>query len=217
MANYVIWGGTGQAKVVRPILDAEGHVLVAVFDNNPGTPPPFPDRPLLGGREAFEAFRDGGAAEAFIVAVGGAHGRARRDLSSGLVEAGLTPLAAVHARAFVAATARLGRGCQVMAMAAVSEQSELGDFCIVNTSASVDHECRLGAGVHVMPGATLAGMVEVGEDATIGSNATVLPRVRIGAGAFVGAGAVVTRDVPDGATVVGAPARRPRAPGAARA
>lgn len=42
--------------------------------------------------------------------------------------------------------------------------------------------------------------------ASIGSNATILPGIRIGAGALVGAGAVVTRDVPDGVTVVGVPA-----------
>jgi UDP-2-acetamido-3-amino-2,3-dideoxy-glucuronate N-acetyltransferase len=43
--------------------------------------------------------------------------------------------------------------------------------------------------------------------ATIGSGATILGGVRIGAGATVGAGAVVTKDVADGATVVGNPAR----------
>ncbi len=43
--------------------------------------------------------------------------------------------------------------------------------------------------------------------AKIGANATLLPGMVIGANALVGAGAVVTRDVPDGAVVVGNPAR----------
>ena len=47
----------------------------------------------------------------------------------------------------------------------------------------------------------------VEDGASIGSGAIVLGGVRIGAGALVGAGAVVSRDVPEGATVAGVPAR----------
>lgn len=43
--------------------------------------------------------------------------------------------------------------------------------------------------------------------ASIGSNATILCGVTIGENAIVGAGAVVTKDVPDNATVVGNPAK----------
>lgn len=43
--------------------------------------------------------------------------------------------------------------------------------------------------------------------AAIGSGATILPGVTIGEGALVGAGAVVTKDVSDGTTVVGNPAK----------
>jgi UDP-2-acetamido-3-amino-2,3-dideoxy-glucuronate N-acetyltransferase len=42
---------------------------------------------------------------------------------------------------------------------------------------------------------------------SIGGNATILPGITIGENAVVGAGTVVTRDVPDGATVVGNPGR----------
>jgi acetyltransferase-like isoleucine patch superfamily enzyme len=43
--------------------------------------------------------------------------------------------------------------------------------------------------------------------ASIGTSATILGGVTIGKGAMVGAGSVVTKDVPDGATVAGNPAR----------
>jgi acetyltransferase-like isoleucine patch superfamily enzyme len=52
--------------------------------------------------------------------------------------------------------------------------------------------------------------VVIEDDAWIGIGAIVLKGVRIGRGARVAAGAVVTRDVPDGATVAGNPARLAR-------
>ena len=51
------------------------------------------------------------------------------------------------------------------------------------------------------------GGARVGDGASIGARVVVLPGVSIGVAALVGAGSVVTRDVPDGALVVGSPAR----------
>ncbi len=85
----------------------------------------------------------------------------------------------------------------------------------------------IGEGSNVQDGAILHGdpglPVTIGSDVTIGHRAVihgaslgngcligigaiVLNGVSVGAGALVGAGSVVTRDVPDGALVMGAPA-----------
>jgi len=51
------------------------------------------------------------------------------------------------------------------------------------------------------------GPVHIGCRVLIGANATILAGVTIGDRATVGAGALVTRDVPEGASVGGVPAR----------
>lgn len=213
IGEYVMWGATGQAVVLDEFLRRQGGRLTALFDSDPNVPPPFPNVPVWHGREGFLRWlAERGRADSpkFCVAIGGEHGRARAELGTFLLESGLCALAAIHPQAIVASDALCGRGVQVLAGAIIGARAVVGDWCILNTAASADHESRLGTGVHLAPGARLAGLVTVEDYAFIGTGAVVLPRLTIGRGAIVGAGSVVTHDVPPGTVVCGNPARHLR-------
>lgn len=208
MSRVIFWGATGQAKVLREALPPEWE-LVALFDNRE-IPSPLIGVPIFQGERGLFEWESDSAHQSQIyacVAIGGNRGRDRFERQQWLAIRGYRPLTVIHTRAFIAATARLGEGCQVLAHSAVGVDSQLGHAVIVNTGASVDHDCVLGDGVHVAPGAVLAGEVVVDNFAFIGTGAVILPRLHIGEGAIVGAGAVVTKNVAAGDTVTGNPAR----------
>jgi len=205
----VLWGSTGQARVLAEFLPALGFRVVALFDNDPAATSAIPGVPLHHGQAGFETWNAQRPAEPHwgIAAIGGKRGADRVSIHELFRAAGLTVPTLVHPQAWIATNASVGEGSQILARTAVAAFVSIGPACLVNTSASVDHDCVLEEGVHVGPGAVLAGEIVVGARAFLGTGAVVLPRVRIGADAVVGAGAVVHRDVPPGATVAGVPAR----------
>lgn len=209
MKKAIVWGASGHAKVLRPIIEKDGFQIVAMIDRNRNAVPIIPGCPVFPSLEDLLQQPLLGMDEniSFAVAIGGDRGKDRMEIHHRLISHGFSPITLVHTRAWVAGTAQLGEGSQVLGMAAVSEEARIGRQSIINTNASVDHEAVIGDGCHVMPGATLAGCVVAGDFCTIGANATVFPRVRIGSGAVVGAGSVVTKDVPENTVVIGAPAR----------
>lgn len=207
--KIILWGGTGQAKVMRPIIEHYGSRVVAVFDDTPDLPSPFTDVPVYRGWAGFSDWvRDQDRKKiGFCVAIGNPHGRARLLFHERLTDEGLQAVSIAHPTAWIDPGVAIGIGAQIHAGAVVIAETRIGRQCIINTQASVDHEGWLEDGVEVAPGATLCGAVHAGVNAWICAGATVLPRIRIGSDAIVGAGAIVRRDVPDGVTVVGVPAR----------
>lgn len=207
--NVILYGGSGQAKVVRPIIEHYGSRVVAVFDDTPHLPSPFLDVPIYLGYEAFQEWiiTQNRSEIGFCITIGNPHGRVRLRLHDRFVEDGLQPVTVAHPTAFIDTSAEIGVGCQIMAGAVICAEARLGKQCIINTKASVDHEDIIEDGSEVAPGATLCGLVHMKVNSWVCAGATVLPRITIGADSIVGAGAVVNRNIPDGTTVVGVPAR----------
>lgn len=117
---------------------------------------------------------------------------------------------------------RIGAFVEIQKGATIGARCKLSSHTFVCEGVVIEDEVFVGHGVMFIndkyPRATVDGRLQGKDDwtltptrvrrgASIGSGAVILCGVNVGAGAMIGAGAVVTGDVPDHATVAGAPAR----------
>ena len=89
----------------------------------------------------------------------------------------------------------------------VLESAVIGTGCNICANVFIENDVEIGNNVTVKCGVQLWDGLRIEDNVFIGPNATILPGIVIGENAVIGAGAVVTKDVPDGVTVVGNPAR----------
>jgi sugar O-acyltransferase (sialic acid O-acetyltransferase NeuD family) len=204
--RVVVYGAGGHGKVVADVLLSAGkyEVLGFIDDAQVAAGATVLGLPVLGGAPWLEAQA---AAGELSVALGVGVNDARSQVAERCA-AWRTPLViAVHPRAVVASSARLSDGAVVMAGAVINPDAVVGRGAIINTGAIVEHDVQVGDWAHLSPNAATGGAVRIGAYAHLGVGASVLPGRVVGERAVVGAGAVVVRDVADGVTVVGVPAR----------
>jgi UDP-2-acetamido-3-amino-2,3-dideoxy-glucuronate N-acetyltransferase len=124
----------------------------------------------------------------------------------------------------IGADTKLGSFIEIQEGAVVGRKCKISSHTFICSGVTIEDEVFIGHNVTFIndraPRATnTEGELKTSDDwklvpthvcrgASIGSGATIVCGVRIGVGAVVGAGAVVTKDVPDGETWVGNPARR---------
>lgn len=199
----IVIGAGGHARPVIEALTMTGIAVAGLVDRT------LDGAPVLGHRviatlDDLPALLARGITGA-VVAIGDNAARLLRGDQARA--AGLALPVVVHPTAIVSAHAALGEGTQVMARGFVGPEARLGRLVLVNTAALIEHECEIGDAAHIAPGATVLGNARISAGALIGGGAVVLQGRRVGHASVVGAGAVVTQDVPDGLTVIGAPAR----------
>jgi len=207
--EVILYGGTGQALLVRAILGQQGSEVIAVFDDTPGLPSPFRDVPIYRGWQAFLAWRGEHPSRTagFCVTIGNPHGRVRLRLHDSLEATGLVPTTVIHPAAWVAADAEIGAGCQIMAGAIIQPEARLGRQCIINALSYLDHQTSLGEGCELAAGSKVMGHTEIGSNTLIGVSAVVLSRLRIGNNVSISAGSIVAADVGNDVTLAGITSR----------
>jgi sugar O-acyltransferase (sialic acid O-acetyltransferase NeuD family) len=198
--------GAGPGSLPRIVAEAAaagGMPLAGYLDAGDDPQPPTTPLQRLGD-ESRLGDPDFLAAFDLVVAI---QGRGRRALCELILERGGRLPVLAHPAATISTTTIVGAGTILSAGVIVQSDARIGRFCGLNTACSIDHDNVVGDSVSIGPGAHTAGRVTILDEAFIGLGALIINGVTIGRRATVGAGAVVVRDVPEGATVVGNPAR----------
>ncbi len=203
----IIIGAGGHAKVLINALLLSSLEIIGLTDSNPEKHGTFlMDVPIIG--DDGEIMRYPADSVRLVNGIGSVNiVLKRRQAYMRFKEQGYCFAEVVHPSAVVASDVVLSEGSQIMAGAVIQPGSSIGVGAIINTGASVDHDCRIGDHAHIAPGVTISGEVEVGENSHIGSGTVIIQGVKIGRECLVAAGSVVVRDVPNGAAVLGVPAR----------
>jgi len=204
----VVYGAGGLGREVlqlaRAALCPRGARVLGFVDDEvkPGTV--LNGAEVLGGGEFLDTLR-----EPFSLVYGFASPAAKKMIHARLK---LNPLisfpSVVHPSASVSEYARTGEGVVIAASCIVSIDAVLGDCVFLNNGALIGHDSVLGSFVSVMPLAAISGSVAIGECTLIGAQSALIQGINIGRNCVVGMGSVVLRDVPEGSTVLGNPAKR---------
>lgn len=194
---YVLGSG-GHAKVVIATIEACGHKVMGLFDDDPRTHgKKILGVPVLGSIADVKNY----PVKKAVIGIGSNEVRAK--IAS---EYSLNWITLVHPEALIHPTVKIGKGTVVFAKVVIQPDSVIGDHAIVNTGAIVEHDCHVGNLTHLCPGVVLAGGVGVGESCLIGTGTKVIPGKKIGQYCTLGAGSVVTKDIPEFSLAVGVPA-----------
>ena len=199
MKEIYIFGKGGHAKVVIDIIEKlEGHIVKGILDRDSSEGESFLGYPVYS-ESAFDKLDIKNA----VVGIGS--GKIRKGIMENRKD--LTFCSLIHPAAQIGRDVVIEDGVVVMAGAVVNPCSVLKKGCLVNTSASIDHDCFIGEYSSISPGATLGGAVKIGQLASVGIGSSVIQLIEVGDEAVVGAGSVVLKNIPDKVKAFGVPCK----------
>lgn len=183
--------GFGKEYTIKGFLDDNKSCL----DGYPGFPP------VIDSISDYLPEPD----DVFICAMG--HVASKKKCVEMMLERGGQFVTLVHPTANVAPDAKIGLGCIVMQQATVGATAVVDDFVLIQISAIVGHDARVGKYSRLDCLSVMVGGTEIKEEVTVHTAAVINHKVVVGKQAHVGACSLVIRNVKQGTTVFGNPAR----------
>jgi len=206
--SIFVLGASGHAKVVIDILERQSQWRIAgLVDTYKATGTMLMGYRVLGSEDRLPELMAQYGVGGGIVAIGDNRMRRQVALRVAAIASQFRFINAVHPSARIAREVEMGEGIAIMAGVTVNAGTRIGNFCYVNTNASVDHDNVLEPFSCLQPNSATGGNVRLGSLSVLAMGAIAVPGISIGEDTVVGAGSTVLDDMPDGVVAYGTPCR----------
>ena len=200
--SIIVVGSGGLAKCVTNIAHSLGmSVLAFVNDDKAGSK--VLGIPVITKQQCIEYHQTANLA----IAIGdnAARERVYNEYKSELPNSKFPAL--IHKSAVIGISSIVGDGSFVMPLANISVNSKVDMFCIVNSSASIDHDCLMNSFSSVAPRVVTGGNVQIGIRSAVSIGTTVKHGIVIGNDVVIGANSFVNKAVESNIVAYGNPCK----------
>lgn len=208
MKNVVIFGASGHGGVVLDCLEKEGkYNVVGFLDSFKKKGRRHCGYEILGNEFDLPYLIDKYNISGGIIAIG--DNWIRKSVVERIthISPDLELISTVHPSAIVGRDVAIGKGVVVMPGVVINSNTEIGDFCILNTFSSVDHDSVMQEYSSLAPRVCIGGNFNLGKFSAICLGAHIIENINIGEHTVVGAGSLVVRDIEGFVLSYGSPAR----------
>lgn len=195
MTDLILMGGGGHCRSAIDVIEAEGsHRIMGVLEDPAFKGSDVMGYPILGTDDALADLVGHGVG--VLVTIGQIKtSKIRERAFAAAKKAGASLPVIVSPNAYCSRHATIGAGTMVMHGAIVNVSCVIGENCIVNSMALLEHDVSIGDHTHIATGARVNGGVKIGPRCFIGSGAVLHHDIEIGERAIIPAGTVVRSSV----------------------
>jgi sugar O-acyltransferase (sialic acid O-acetyltransferase NeuD family) len=208
MKNVLIFGASGHGSVVLDCLErSKEYRPVGFVDSNILKGTKKFGYEVLGTENELPILMERFNIEGGIVAVGDNWSRRQFVTKIVSISPRLPFITAIHPSAILGKNAEVGKGSAILPGVIVNANSVIGDHCILNTRASLDHDSIMYNFTSLAPGVCTGGNVILGEGSAICLGARIIENISIGHYSVIGSNSLVLKDIPSKVLAYGNPAR----------
>lgn len=178
---------------IKGFLDSNLYVLDGLRGDYP---------PIIGDAESYTVEPD----DVFFCAMGEPH--LRKHYTDIIENKGGDFATIINPTARINPTAVIGKGSYIGPYSIVSDNVDIGSHCVLQCFNDLGHDVKVGDYVSIESYVFLGGGATVGKMSMLHTKSSVIPHKSIGENCVVGINSVVIRNVPDGHSVFGNPAKR---------